>query len=494
MRAIRAARWCQDTGSAIGILVEAVLTRLSTPIGQGKPATNVLYAVPIDAALSQLGLAAAQEPTPRCVQFEEALRESYSRCVAQWQALGVPRATADELAHDPAVGDFPSELRPHADSPLRIVVGDIGSGKSLGAIRFFQQALRDATTSTSAPIPVFLHTADLSGDLSRDIALKCAGLGDPKSRGSRICIDITEGVGFAIGDLLLQARTIAGAWHNTLVLISSRPSAALDDAEETRRLGALSEAEVESLLTRTLGRPLRFNLMEKLSEPVKSAIQRPLFALLLSTYLRAHDTHVPRSVGELITDLVERSFQLSKLTESMQQASLYRLARQISDNGGKPVPSREFAARTVVDELLRSHLVVERNRLLSFSDPLFLHWFAAQALLADPGIVGILCEKPRHLESWKYPLAIAIAQASILQAAAIFQPLIAADIVFAVEVLRTRCNELERAGRGALYGYRGLRRAGAARCGEPGSVALGRSRTSWCHGATIASYGPLACG
>ena len=344
-----------DTGSAIGILVEAVLTRLSTPIGQGKPATNVLYAVPIDAALSQLGLAAAQEPTPRCVQFEEALRESYSRCVAQWQALGVPRATADELAHDPAVGDFPSELRPHADSPLRIVVGDIGSGKSLGAIRFFQQALRDATTSTSAPIPVFLHTADLSGDLSRDIALKCAGLGDPKSRGSRICIDITEGVGFAIGDLLLQARTIAGAWHNTLVLISSRPSAAFDDAEETRRLGALSEAEVESLLTRTLGRPLRFNLMEKLSEPVKSAIQRPLFALLLSTYLRAHDTHVPRSVGELITDLVERSFQLSKLTESMQQASLYRLARQISDNGGKPVPSREFAARTVVDELLRSH-------------------------------------------------------------------------------------------------------------------------------------------
>ena len=49
--------------------------------------------------------------------------------------------------------------------------------------------------------------------------------------------------------------------------------------------------------------------------------------------------------------------------------------------------------------MLLSHIVVERYRLLSFSEPLFLHWFAAQAILAEPRIMEGLLREPQRLES-----------------------------------------------------------------------------------------------
>ena len=363
------------------------------------------------------------------------LAESMAWCVAKWQAFGVPRGIALEMAQDREVGAFAGDMLPRATAPLRIVLGEVGSGKSLGAARYYQQALADAEARASAPVPVLLSTRDLSGDLARDIALKSQGLGTPRTQGGRIVLDIADDANVSMRDLLAQARTIAGAWHDTLVLIVSRPSPALDSAEEARTLSPLSESELMGLLSRLRGSAVRADLLDKLSPPVKSAVQRPQFALLLGDYLAAHDTQLPRSVAELITSLVEGTLKQSRLDNLSQQGILRRLAKVVSDNMGNPVASREFAPRDIVEAVLETHLVVESNRLLSFSDSLFLHWFAAQALLADPAIVATLCQARERLASWQYPLAIALAQATFEQVPALLQPLIEADIALAVDIL-----------------------------------------------------------
>ena len=363
------------------------------------------------------------------------LAESIAWCVAKWQAFGVPRGIALEMARDREVGAFASDILPRPTAPLRIVLGEVGSGKSLGAARYYQQALTDAEARANAPVPVFLSTRDLSGDLARDIALKSQGLGTPRTQGARIVLDITDDSSTSMLDLLAQARTVAGAWHDTLVLIVTRPSPALNSAEEARTLSPLSESELMRLLTRIRGKALRADLLHKLSPPVKNAVHRPQFALLLSGYLAAHDTQLPRSVAELITSLVEGTLKQSRLDNLSQQAILRRLAKVVSNNMGNPIASREFAPRDIVDAVLETHIVVESNRLLSFSDSLFLHWFAAQALLDDPAIVTALCQTRERLTSWQYPLAIALAQATFDQVPTLLQPLIEADIALAVDIL-----------------------------------------------------------
>ena len=219
-------------------------------------------------------------------------------------------------------------------------------------------------------------------------------------------------------------------------MIVSRPSAEWNDAEEACTVQQLTEDQVSEILIRALGRPVRFNLFDKLSEPIRNAIRRPLFALLLGAYLRTHNTQLPRSTGELLADMADRAFRVSRIGAADQHHHLQQLAVQIIDNEGSAVSSREFAGRAIVDTLLRSHLVVENKRLLTFSDSIFSHWFAAQALLDGSVSMTGLCHKPGRLRLWTHPLEVAIAQASFEQTVAILKPMIAADIVFATEILQ----------------------------------------------------------
>lgn len=424
------------SGGVLGILVEEVSSRATGSLGQDKLATNVLYAIPIQAILKRFGLESPHAQDARCKHLEEKLRESYSRCVALWQALDVPRIIAVELAHDATIGTLSDDLLPDATNPLTVVLGDIGTGKSLGATRYYQMALRDAIADASAPIPVFLAVEDIEDNLNHAVERACQGLGDPRRHGATIVMDMAGDTTLAISDVLLQARTITGSWPHTRILVVSRPSRVWVRTEERHTLNPLGEEQVQSLLERTLGQPIRFNLFDKLTAPVKEAVRRPLFALLLAAYLRVHETQLPRSVGELITDLIERVFDLHGFAESGQLESLRRLAYQIVNNRGRGVPSPDFGGRDRVEGLLRTHLVVEHHKLLSFSEPLFLYWFAAQELLAEPDGMAEPCRAPAQLESWKLPLAIALAQASFAQVTALLQPLIMTDIVFAVDVLQ----------------------------------------------------------
>jgi hypothetical protein len=51
-------------GAVIGVLVEQLRWRLATPIGQPRPAANILYAIPIQHVLDRFGLAAVSVARP----------------------------------------------------------------------------------------------------------------------------------------------------------------------------------------------------------------------------------------------------------------------------------------------------------------------------------------------------------------------------------------------------------------------------------------------
>lgn len=191
------------SGAVLGVLVEEVASRANGPLGQDKPATNVLYAIPIQEVLKRFGLASPYVQDARCKLLELALRESYSRCIAFWQALDVPRSMAVDLAYDATVGSFSDELLPDPTNPLTIVLGDIGAGKSLGATRFYQMALHDAIADPSAPIPVFLVSEEITDNVSRAVERACQGLGDPRHYGATIVVDMTGDTTVRLSDVLI---------------------------------------------------------------------------------------------------------------------------------------------------------------------------------------------------------------------------------------------------------------------------------------------------
>lgn len=182
-----------SSGAVLGILVEEVPSRMATiSLGQPKPASNVLYAIPMRTVLDRFGLMSVLAPSSHQEHIEEMLRVTYSECTAHWQALGVPRYVAQDMAHEQMRGRFSHDLLPDSSDPLSIVTGDFGAGKSLGCIRYYQQSLHAFVASTAQPIPVLLGSTELSGNLSEDILRKCLDLGDPKKQGARVAIDIID--------------------------------------------------------------------------------------------------------------------------------------------------------------------------------------------------------------------------------------------------------------------------------------------------------------
>ena len=93
-------------------------------------------------------------------------RESLARCVMRWQAAGVRQELAEELANDPTANSLPSGRLNDDTRKVTVLVGPIGSGKSLVAERFFQEAVNRALTAPDVPTPLYLDSSDVAGRLS----------------------------------------------------------------------------------------------------------------------------------------------------------------------------------------------------------------------------------------------------------------------------------------------------------------------------------------
>ena len=142
-------------------------------------------------------------------------------------------------------------------------------------------------------------------------------------------------------------------------------------------------------------------------QPVKEAIARPLFAILLGGYLREQTQVLPRSQGDLISQLVDRSLLAAGLHDRQAQPILERLAVAITQRGGGRIQANEVGDPEALKDLASAGLVVMHDSLVKFPLPILQQWFSAHAL--GEGLVSLseIARSGAALDRWRYAFVIA---------------------------------------------------------------------------------------
>ena len=90
------------------------------------------------------------------------------------------------------------------DSGVRVVIGDVGAGKTLAVWRLFQQAIGRAHADSSHPFPLFVNARDLQGSLSDYIDEKSTSLFDPAVQKSLLIVDGLDEIGVTRANRVLE--------------------------------------------------------------------------------------------------------------------------------------------------------------------------------------------------------------------------------------------------------------------------------------------------
>ena len=368
----------------------------------------------------------------RVALLEELGRQSRARCVDGWIAAGLQRAQALEWAADALVGAPPPECQPTDDRPVLVLAGEIGIGKSLAVERLFQGAVRRSFEDPSTPIPVFVDARELTGPLRLAVATASDGLGNYRQQGAFVCIDGIDELGSGQAEnLVREAGVLADSIPLTAVVLASRPLLFLDQREEVLPMHALTDDEAFALVGRAAGYPIMQDLSWKLPDSVQDAIRRPLFAILLGSYLRVRDGRPILSVAGLIANLVERAVPHNDEAIS----ALCSLAAESTERAGGLLPVSDVTAIESLHEARESGLLVERSGALGFPLPILTQWFAAQSLASGSPRSQELVEEPQRLELWRYPLVIAVGTQSHETVSALLTPVVERDPGFAAQVV-----------------------------------------------------------
>ena len=369
--------------------------------------------------------------TDRKARLEEQGRLSVGRCIGRWKAAGLSRREAGDLAADQTVGAPNAALQPSHDEPLKILVGDVGSGKSLVGERIFQEALKVAAADIDAPLPIWLRASQIGGDgLRSAVQEQAQAIGDPSRNGALIVIDGADEAGSSAAKTLIEdAEALIEAWPATRVVISSRPLAAIKGYWEIVRLPLMSDSEANDLTSRLVGRTID---VRSWPQSVREAMRRPFFAVLAAVYVRESRFGAPRSSGALIRHLVDRALPVH---DGGAEEGLRRLGRLSTEREGGPVPVQEVGDRSQLQRAYEAGLVIEEHNAVSFGLPILTQWFAAQCLLLGEMDVDELARAPDRLDLWNYAFIVALGEASYEQSCSIIEPVIREDPGFASQVI-----------------------------------------------------------
>jgi len=344
----------------------------------------------------------------RITRLQVLERESRARCIARWQATGLPLEKAIELYSDNSIALPPHQLITRLkESNLQVVTGNLGSGKSLLAERIFQEVIKSSVGDPKQPIPVFIQASTGLDDLERRVLEESKGLGNPKTQGAFVIVDGVDesGLGNSI-KVLNEARYLTQAWENTYILITSRPSHAFK-GEEIYKIGGLEVEEIVSIAQKTSNIELRPSFVRSQSEPVRNIIAHPLFAILWARFLERQDIGFAGSTGDLISFLVE---DVTQNLEDKVHGLLEVVGTRVINDGGVFIPWREIISRSDLNLILETRLVSIVDQKIGFPLPVLAEWFAAQGLVNNRMDINELCRDFLRLERWRYPLIIIASQ------------------------------------------------------------------------------------
>jgi hypothetical protein len=385
----------------------------------------------------------------RLQYIDQQKKLSRSRCIDLWQAVGVSRSEAIQLADDSSVGAPWTEIQPTAGNPLRVLIGEFGAGKSLLTERLFQRALTQALESPDAPTPVYLKAKEVVGQLQEAIERVVNELGGSLSKGVAVIVDGADEVPSSLlaRQLLSEARILVNTWSEVTVFISSRPLPSLDienlvSSGEALFIPPLSDEHAHTLVKRISGQNIALPYAAlKYPQPVLEAIRRPLFAVLLGRYLKDRDTAVPNSAGELLIHLVQTSLQQATVHHNSSQSSdieqlLRNLAVLCTKSNTGWVHKTEVGLLSNLQILLNSRLVVEENGNIGFSLPILTQWFASHSLAYGSVSLNDFIDDIEQLERWRYALAILVSSSNHEIVSQVITPVVSHQPAFAAEIIK----------------------------------------------------------
>jgi hypothetical protein len=369
--------------------------------------------------------------TDRKAILEEEGRLSVGRCIARWIDAGLSRREASDLANNPAVGAPSLAGQPSADEPLKIIIGGVGAGKSLVGERIFQEAVRVAAADIDAPLPIWLRATEIgSTGLRRAVQSRAQAIGDPLRNGALVVLDAVDEAGSSTAKSVIEdAEALIQAWPTTRVVITSRPLEAIKGSRGIVGIPITSDGAAADLVSRLAGRAVD---VRNWPESVRSAIQRPFFAVLAAVYIRESPFGAPRSPGALIRHLVDRALPPN---EPGVEEVLRRLGRLSTEREGGPVPAQDVGDRRQLLLAYDTGLVVEENNAVRFGLPILVEWFAAQCLLLGEVDVAQLAGEPGRLDLWRNAFIVALGEASFDQSRSVIGPVVREDPGFASQVI-----------------------------------------------------------
>ena len=320
-------------------------------------------------------------PPARHTRLREWLALSIATCKQSWITLGVPSELANELANDRSIGDV--LVAPHAN--LQVVIGDVGSGKSLAASRLFQHAIDNALQDATKPFPVFVNARDLQHEpITEYIKGQTDGFVQPFHQRTFIIIDGLDEKGvLQANELIVQLHAYVGAYHKSTVLITTRPLPGLKTIDPHTRLSALHDAVAIALIARIAGKPLHPTEVYSWSTSMQDAAQWPLFAVMIGSELRRQGAIHLNQPAELINRLAEQVVERSGHDAKAINSLLQTLAVKSIGTGTRVRKSAITLERANLKLLADSRLVVETEDTLDFSLEILREWYAARALIEE---------------------------------------------------------------------------------------------------------------
>ncbi len=375
--------WDGELEAVIGMIVQSdgdSATRLGSMI----PTTVLVQ------ACSQL-LASKAVPRQQLTELEHLLISSRSRCMVKWRVLGVTAEEAKDLVDIAEIGALRSDLPPNSSNPVRLLLADIGAGKTLAGERLHQQSILKAQQDESVLWPIRLEGRPPPGRLYETIIshLQSSSLhlnGHREflhGRGVDVVIDDAPSESSAtVLQTLDDARHLVGIFPGSTVVILSRPASNLLKEGETTYLPNLTWDESQALIGRFIDIPhFDYRLSQHSTASVANAIVKPLFAILLAVYLREHNSRFPSSTGQLLHDLTQKAFDRAEIQKSAAALLLQKLAVAILKRSSA-ILSTELFSKEELGQLLDTGLIVEEGRTVRFLLDVLTEWFGYESLVA----------------------------------------------------------------------------------------------------------------
>jgi hypothetical protein len=367
-------------------------------------------------------------------RLRQMLARSRGRCIAGWQSLGVGRDLALELVDDVNVGAVTEDVLPNASHPFRLLVGELGIGKTLRVERVLQMAISVSLGNPSAQIPVYVDARNLTGPLYEHVIRAVSGLGDPQAQGCIVAIEEADRSKVDLADLIANSRELVSSLPNTSVLMTCRTLPVFPRVDERAPVPEMSEHATFALISRIVGRAIDPTVGWRWPYALRHAIRRPLFAILLAIYLSEHDGF-PAALTDLLANVVLAALRRVSATEASIGTALQSLAAATIDRQGGSVPTAEVIGGASQEDLLRSGLVTQAPGSLAFPLPILAEWFASRYLLRHRDIVKGLVGDPARLLLWRYPLELAVADSDFEQSFELLAPVVSARPGFAAQIL-----------------------------------------------------------